>query len=95
MAQTLAFRGSDGTHITTKPSADSASHFCEPDPRPVSSQPCSLDGRTWLLGDVRLDGRDDLRRKLEQHGDEISENVTDEGWCCERGIVGAKTPFRT
>jgi asparagine synthase (glutamine-hydrolysing) len=31
-----------------------------------------------LLGDVRLDGRDDLRRKLEQHGDEISPNVTDE-----------------
>jgi asparagine synthase (glutamine-hydrolysing) len=27
---------------------------------------------------VRLDGRDDLRRKLEQHGDEIAADVTDE-----------------
>jgi asparagine synthase (glutamine-hydrolysing) len=32
----------------------------------------------WLLGDVRLDGRDDLRRKLEQHGEAIAADVTDE-----------------
>ncbi len=79
MAQTLAFRGPDGTHITTKPGAGFCFTFLRTGPAPqCPSQPCSLDGRVWLLGDVRLDGRDDLRRKLEQHGDEISENVTDE-----------------
>jgi len=79
MAQTLAFRGPDGTHITTKPGAGFCFTFLRTGPAPqCPAQPCSLDGRVWLLGDVRLDGRDDLRRKLEQHGDEISENVTDE-----------------
>jgi asparagine synthase (glutamine-hydrolysing) len=79
MAQTLAFRGPDGTHITTKPGAGFCFTFLRTGPAPqCPSQPCSLDGRVWLLGDVRLDGRDDLRRKLEQHGDEIGQNVTDE-----------------
>jgi asparagine synthase (glutamine-hydrolysing) len=79
MAQTLVFRGPDGTHITTKPGAGFCFTFLRTGPAPqCPSQPCSLDGRVWLLGDVRLDGRDDLRRKLEQYGDEISRNVTDE-----------------
>ena len=79
MAQTLAFRGPDGTHITTKPGAGFCFTFLRTGPAPqCPSQPCSIDGRVWLIGDVRLDGRDDVRRKLEQHGDEIGLNVTDE-----------------
>ena len=79
MAQTLAFRGPDGTHISVKPGAGFCFTFLRTGPAPqCPSQPCSLDGNVWLLGDVRLDGRDDLRRKLEQHGDEIEEDATDE-----------------
>jgi asparagine synthase (glutamine-hydrolysing) len=79
MAQTLAFRGPDGTHITTKPGAVFCFTFLRTGPAPqCPSQPCSLDGRIWLFGDVRLDGRDDLQRKLEQHGDEFGGEVTDE-----------------
>jgi asparagine synthase (glutamine-hydrolysing) len=79
MAQTLAFRGPDGTHITTKPGAGFCFTFLRTGPAPqCPSQPCSLDGNVWLIGDIRLDGRDDLRRKLEQHGDEIAADVTDE-----------------
>jgi asparagine synthase (glutamine-hydrolysing) len=79
MAQTLAFRGPDGTHITTKSGAGFCFTFLRTGPAPqCPSQPCSLDGNVWLLGDVRLDGRDDLRRKLEQHGDAVSDGVTDE-----------------
>lgn len=79
MAETLAFRGPDGTHITTKPGAGFCFTFLRTGPAPqCPSQPCSLDGYVWLLGDVRLDGRDDLRRKLEQHGDEFHGEVTDE-----------------
>jgi asparagine synthase (glutamine-hydrolysing) len=79
MAQTLAFRGPDGTHITTKPGAGFCFTFLRTGPAPqCPSQPCSLDGKVWLLGDVRLDGRDDLRRKLEQHGETISANASDE-----------------
>ena len=79
MAQTLAFRGPDGTHITAKPGAGFCFTFLRTGPAPqCPTQPCSLDGNVWLLGDVRLDGRDDLRRKLEQHGDELGEDITDE-----------------
>jgi asparagine synthase (glutamine-hydrolysing) len=79
MAQTLAFRGPDGTHIATKPGAGFCFTFLRTGPAPqCSAQPRSLDGRIWLLGDVRLDGRDDLRRKLEQHGDEFDGDTTDE-----------------
>jgi asparagine synthase (glutamine-hydrolysing) len=79
MAQSLAFRGPDGTHIATKPGAGFCFTFLRTGPAPqCPSQPCSLDGKVWLLGDVRLDGRADLRRRLEQHGDEIAADVTDE-----------------
>jgi asparagine synthase (glutamine-hydrolysing) len=79
MAGRLAFRGPDGRHITTKPGAGFCFTFLRTGPAPqCPSQPCSLDGRVWLLGDVRLDGRDDLRRKLEQHGDKFEADVTDE-----------------
>ena len=79
MAQTLAFRGPDGTHITTKPGAGFCFTSLRTGPAPqCPAQPCSLDGRVWLLGDIRLDGRDDLRHKLEQHGEEIATDATDE-----------------
>jgi asparagine synthase (glutamine-hydrolysing) len=79
MAERLTFRGPDGTHISTKPGAGFCFTFLRTGPAPqCASQPCSIDGRVWLLGDVRLDGRGDLRRKLEQHGDEIALEATDE-----------------
>src|ERR1700738_2244587 len=79
MAERLAFRGPDGAKITTKPGAGFCFTFLRTGPAPqCPSQPCSLEGNVWLLGDVRLDGRDDLRRKLEQHGDEFHGEVTDE-----------------
>src|SRR5712664_2026413 len=79
MAEALAFRGPDGTHITTKPGAGFCFTFLRTGPAPqCPSQPCSLDGRIWLLGDVRLDGREDLRRKLEQHGEKVDDDSTDE-----------------
>lgn len=79
MAAALAFRGPDATHITTQPGAGFVFTFLKTGPAPQSpQQPCSLDGRVWLIGDVRLDGRDDLRRKLEQHGASLPSNATDE-----------------
>src|SRR5438067_701845 len=79
MAAALAFRGPDATHITAQSSAGFVFTFLRTGPAPQSSQqPVTLDGRIWLIGDVRLDGRDDLRRKLEQHGASIPSMVTDE-----------------
>src|SRR5436305_6431085 len=79
MAAALAFRGPDATHITTQPGDGFVFTFRETGPALQSpQQPCTVDGRVWLIGDVRLDGRDDLRRKLEQHGASLSSTVTDE-----------------
>ena len=79
MAAALAFRGPDGTHIIAQPGAGSVFTFLKTGPAPQSpQQPATIDGRVWLIGDVRLDGRDDLRRKLEQHGAVVPPDTTDE-----------------
>ncbi len=79
MAALLAFRGPDATHISTQTGAGFCFTFLRTGPAPQSSsQPCSLDGRVWLLGDVRLDAREDLCRRLEQNGESIPAGITDE-----------------
>jgi asparagine synthase (glutamine-hydrolysing) len=75
----LTSRGPDATQIITQPNASFVFSFLRTGPAPQSnSQPTSIDGQTWLIGDVRLDARDDLRRKLEQHGASIPTSATDE-----------------
>ena len=66
MAARLAFRGPDATQIWSRAGAGFCFTLLRTGPAPqASEQPCTLDGRVWLLGDVRLDGREDLRRELE------------------------------
>src|SRR6266481_6936045 len=79
MAERLAFRGPDATQIWSRAGAGFCFTLLRTGPAPQSSeQPCTLDGRVWLLGDVRLDGREDLRRQLEQAGESLPSDVTDE-----------------
>ncbi len=79
MAGGLEFRGPDATQIWSRGSAGFCFTLLRTGPAPQSSeQPCTLDGCVWLLGDVRLDGREDLRRQLEQAGESLPPNVTDE-----------------
>jgi asparagine synthase (glutamine-hydrolysing) len=79
MADQLAFRGPDATHVWTRPGAGFCFTLLRTGPAPQSpEQPCTLDGRVWLLGDVRLDGREELRRELEQHGERTEAGATDE-----------------
>lgn len=40
-------------------------------------QPCSLDGETWIAGDVRIDARDELRAALADAGHAASANAPD------------------
>jgi asparagine synthase (glutamine-hydrolysing) len=99
IAAHLAFRGPDGTHISTQPGAGFCFTFLRTGPAPqTSSQPCTLDGRVWLIGDVRLDAREDLRRRFEQAGESIPRDATDEelvlrawrqrGEQCFAGLLG-------
>src|SRR5277367_1563910 len=79
MAEHLAFRGPDASQIWTRSGVGFCFTLLRTGPSPQSeSQPISLDGRIWLLGDVRLDAREELVRKLEQLGGKISVDVTDE-----------------
>ncbi len=79
MAADLKFRGPDATRIWSQAGAGFCFTFLRSGPAPQSSeQPCSLDGRVWLLGDVRLDGREDLQRELEQSAESVGLDATDE-----------------
>jgi asparagine synthase (glutamine-hydrolysing) len=79
MAARLAFRGPDATQIWSRGSAGFCFTLLRTGPAPqATEQPCTLDGRTWLLGDVRLDGREELRHELEQNDEPIPATATDE-----------------
>ena len=79
MAARLTFRGPDATHIWSRAGAGFCFSLLRTGPAPQSSeQPCTLDGRVWLLGDVRLDGREDLLGQLEQSGEPITAEATEE-----------------
>jgi asparagine synthase (glutamine-hydrolysing) len=79
MAAGLRFRGPDATETRSQHGAGFCFTLLRRGPAPQSSeQPCSLDGRVWLLGDVRLDGREDLHHELEQSGESVALNATDE-----------------
>ncbi len=79
MAARLAFRGPDATQIWSRAGAGFCFTLLRTGPAPqASEQPCTLDGRVWLLGDVRLDGREELRRELEQRDESIPASATDE-----------------
>jgi len=79
MAARLAFRGPDATQIWSRAGAGFCFTLLRTGPAPqASEQPCTLDGRVWLLGDVRLDGREELRHELEQRDESIPASATDE-----------------
>jgi len=79
MTESLAFRGPDGTQIRTLPNAGFCFTFLRTGPAPqTASQPCTVDGKTWLIGDVRLDGRAELQELLKRKDIRIPAAVSDE-----------------
>jgi asparagine synthase (glutamine-hydrolysing) len=79
MARAISFRGPDALQQTLQPGACFAFSLLTTGPAPQeSSQPCTLDGETWFLGDARCDGREELKRELEQLGPQIADGATSE-----------------
>ncbi len=77
MAQAIAFRGPDGVKQEQRSGASFAFALLKRGPAPQDAeQPSSLDGQTWLIGDVRCDGRAQLLSKLEQHGGHVPSGAT-------------------
>jgi asparagine synthetase B (glutamine-hydrolysing) len=79
MARAIAFRGPDALQQTLQPGASFAFSLLKTGPAPQEpSQPCTLHGETWFLGDVRCDGREELKQKLVQHGVELPASPSSE-----------------
>ena len=79
MAAAIAFRGPDASQTWHHPDVHFCFSFLKTGPAPQAvTQPCSLNGNVWLLGDVRLDGRDEVIRRFAQRGETLANTVTDE-----------------
>jgi asparagine synthase (glutamine-hydrolysing) len=79
MAEAIAFRGPDAKHHFAQNGATFVFSLLTTGPAPQApSQPVTLDGETFFLGEARLDGRQELIEKLTQHSDEISPSRCDE-----------------
>ena len=79
LADRLAFRGPDAVVVKTLEGAGFCFTLLRTGPAPQAEElPLTLDRRQYLVGDVRLDGRDDLRGALTQAGYEIPSSATDE-----------------
>lgn len=79
MAEAIAFRGPDAQRQVRLDGATFAFSLLKTGPAPQAhAQPISLDGETFLLGDVRLDGRRELVERLVQQGKRCTEQTSDE-----------------
>jgi asparagine synthetase B (glutamine-hydrolysing) len=79
MAAAIAFRGPDSLQQKHEPGASFVFSLLRTGPHSQqSSQPCTVDGEIWFLGDARCDGRDDVVRRLAQHGVDVSTSASSE-----------------
>lgn len=79
MDAAIAFRGPDARNAWSQDGAYFGFSFLKTGPAPqTQNQPLSLDGRVWLLGDVRLDGREEAIGQLRQQGEVLDSRCTDE-----------------
>jgi len=79
MAEPIAFRGPDAQQQWNQNGASFAFSLLTTGPAPqAATQPLTLDGETWLLGEARCDGRADLISKLQQYGISVAPRVTSE-----------------
>lgn len=79
IARSLAFRGPDGSHIESNGGAGFSFAFLDlGTPRQARGQPVRLDERFWLIGEVRLDARCEFVAELQQKGQHITRECTDE-----------------
>lgn len=79
MTEAIAFRGPDAQLLWSQNGASFAFSLLTTGPAPqASTQPVTLDEKTWLLGDVRLDRRKELIDALSVAGYRLTANPTDE-----------------
>jgi len=79
IAEELRFRGQDGVTVWTEGGIGGCLVRMQTGPaRQAETQPVSLAGRYWLWGDMRLDGREELRRQLAESDPTLSTDPSSE-----------------
>ena len=78
MTEFLAFRGPDVQRVWI----DGAIGFGHTllkttDESEDERQPLTLNGEVWIVGDARIDAREDLIAKLRSHGQEVATDAPD------------------
>jgi asparagine synthase (glutamine-hydrolysing) len=79
MTAFLAFRGTDAQHVQALENVGFGHTLLETSDAPVGEeQPFTLDGRTWIVADARVDAREELVTALRAHGHEdLAASATD------------------
>lgn len=78
LTQSLRFRGPDGENHWVSDCAGLGHTLLRATSGAVNEkQPCSLDGKAWIVADARVDDRAELIRKLEAGDRRISPQTTD------------------
>jgi asparagine synthase (glutamine-hydrolysing) len=78
MLRFQSFRGPDGRGLWAEGGVGLGHTLCRNTcAAPGERQPCTLDGRVWVTADARIDGQDDLVRRLRARGREVPAAVTD------------------
>ncbi len=74
LTEYMSFRGPDAQVVWADGPAALGHALLRLTPADVDErQPCSLDGRTWIAAEARLDGRDELRSRLVERGHALHE----------------------
>ena len=90
VAARLVFRGPDGTNIWRQGNVSFCFTFLRTGPAAqAETQPLSLDGLTWFLGEARLDGREEVIRWLNGRDESCRAEAPDEelilrAWRCSK-----------
>jgi asparagine synthase (glutamine-hydrolysing) len=78
MAEFLRFRGPDATNIWCDFEVGFAHALLDTSGgRAADKQPCSIDGKVWIVADARIDGQTELREKLRSSGITVPPGASD------------------
>jgi len=79
IAEELSFRGAEGKNVWSRANVGGCFAWMQTGPaRQASQQPVKWEDRYWLWGDIRLDGRQELREQLAGHDRTVEVKATSE-----------------
>lgn len=77
LTSSLKFRGPDGSHTWSSGRVGLGHTLFRTGQSANNHQPVSCDGQSWIVGDVRLDRRNELKDQLASAGHDVEKNASD------------------